>query len=188
MDYIRNQPEEKTQPLRRKGITKTQRSVLWIILIISASLTLIALAAFLGARQGETLRYVLSTAQVGEVALEQFTLAMEDYEAGRYEMAVQRFEYILEIEPGFPGVAEKIDEILTFLNRPTRTPSPTLLTPTPTSRNVSLEDLYRGAEEAAARSDWTVAIDTLITLRGYDLTYRTDDVERCFTWRFVRVG
>jgi len=129
-----DQPHEKTQPLHRRGITKTQRIILWIILIISASLTLIALAGFLGVKQGETLRYVLATAQVGEAAFEQFNLAMEDYEAGRYEMAVQRFEYILELEPEFPGVAEKIDEILAFLNRPTRTPSPTLLTPTGCNR------------------------------------------------------
>lgn len=171
---------DSTRPLRpgnRKKARPGRRVLLWVVIIFMASGTMIALASYLGIRQGEQLRYTLATAQVGEVALEQFNLGMEDYEAGRYDMALQRFEYVLDLEPDFPGVSAKIDEILASLNRPTRTPSPTLLTPTPTSRNVSLEDLYRGAEEAAARSDWTVAIDTLITLRGYDLTYRTDEVE-----------
>ncbi|MBN1267670.1 MAG: hypothetical protein JXA25_19415 [Anaerolineales bacterium] len=176
-DTVQRRRQDTTQPLPVKKPANKNRVLLWILLIFLISLTLITLAAFLGAKQGEDLRYTLATAQVGEVALEQFTLGMKDYEEGRYEMAVQRFEYVLELEPNFPGVSEKIDEILVFLNQPTRTSSPTVVTATPTSRTVSLEDLYQGAEEAVARSDWTVAIDTLVTLRGYDLSYRTADVE-----------
>lgn len=176
-DTVQRIRKDPTRPIPVKKKRKKNNVLLWIGVIFFTSITLLAFSAFLGARQGEKLRYTLATAQVGEVALEQFNRGMEDFDAGRYEMAIQRFEYVLELEPNFPGVSEKIDEILVNLNQPTRTPSPTVVTPTPTSRNVSLEDLYKGAEEAVARSDWTVAVDTLVTLRGYDLEYRSAEVE-----------
>jgi tetratricopeptide (TPR) repeat protein len=38
----------------------------------------------------------------------QFELGVADMDAGRYEMARKRFEYVIEINPNFPGIEEKL--------------------------------------------------------------------------------
>lgn len=154
-----------------------RKTILFLFMIMATTITVLGGSALLGYKDGDQLRIVLATARMGEVALEQYEIGMTDFNAGRYELALQRFEYILEIEPEFPGVADRVNEILILLNKPTRTASPTFVTPTSTPLFVSLDALFQGAEEALVRSDWTVVIDTLVNLRGNDLDYRTEDVE-----------
>lgn len=170
---------EETRPIVTKNMKKHSRRlpIGWLILIVVISLTVVVGAAAAGYLSGQEERVASATAQANNAALEQFELGMQDLEAERYELAQQRFEYILRLDPNFPGAADLLDEVLQKLNRPTLTPSPTYVTPTATPLFVSLDALFIGASEAFAREDWTVVIDTLVTLRGEDLSYRVTDVE-----------
>jgi tetratricopeptide (TPR) repeat protein len=104
----------------------------------------------------------------------QFQLALEDLEAGRYENARQRLEYISHLDPSYPGVAEKLAEALLHLNAPTAT-AIRLATPTPNLSPVM--DLFDQAIVAMSEEDWSLAIETLLLIRSKDPTYRSIDVD-----------
>ena len=46
--------------------------------------------------------------EVAITATTQFQLGIEDLNAGRYEMARKRFEYVIQIDPTFPNATEKL--------------------------------------------------------------------------------
>ncbi len=60
---------------------------------------------------------------------DQFLLGLIEFERGQYEVARQRFEYILKIDPNNPAAREKLTETILKLNEndalPTAMPTPT---------------------------------------------------------------
>ena len=108
---------------------------------------------------------------------EQYQLGLQAMNEGRYEVALQHFQFVVEHDPTYPGIQEKLTEVLVTLNI---TPSPTV---TPTPANTPTPDL-RGVEEIFARArqlldaqDWDGAISNLDSLRKSDSTYRAAEVD-----------
>jgi tetratricopeptide (TPR) repeat protein len=136
-------------------------------------LILIALmSAFGGYNSGIQLRKEAEVAQVNTTADEQFQLGLQDLQAGHFDLARQRFEYVVELNPSYPGVTEKLAEVLLYINAtatPTVAPTPTI-TPTPDTRNV--QELFTQAQQDLANSEWSTAINTLLALRKADPTYQ----------------
>jgi tetratricopeptide (TPR) repeat protein len=136
-------------------------------------LVLIALlSAFGGYNSGIQLRKEAELAQVSSTADEQFQLGLQDLEAGHFDLAKQRFEYVIELNPSYPGATEKLAEVLLYMNAtatPTPEPTPTI-TPTPDTRNV--QELFTQAQQDLANSEWSAAIDTLLALRKADPVYQ----------------
>lgn len=118
-----------------------------------------------------------------DVALElqvQFELARMDITEKRYEAARARLEWIIEWNPGFPGVTDLLAEALyqaSITATPTLAPTPTPVPPTPTPDTRGIEKLYSDAQEALLGGNWTVAIDTLLTLRKRDANYNAVKVD-----------
>jgi hypothetical protein len=112
------------------------------------------------------------------VLTEQFNRGMDDMEAGRFESARQRFEFIVSEDSKFPGAVEKLAEVEQILfatatptPTSTLTPTPTAtatLTPTPTLDPRPLQDLFAAAEDSINSGDWNRAIDTLLAMRSAD--------------------
>jgi tetratricopeptide (TPR) repeat protein len=152
--------------------SKRKKFILSVSLFFLLILILAVAAGYLvGTQQGEE-RHDQDIRQVTD---EQYQLAMEDLEAGRYEIARQRLEYISRLDPTYPGIAEKLAEALLVLNAPTATPI-VIITPTPNLSPVS--DLFQQAEDAFKEEDWTLAIEILLALRAKDSSYRPVDVDR----------
>ena len=109
---------------------------------------------------------------------QQYELGLQDYYAGRYDLAKQRFEYVLEQDPGFPGAEQRLSETLQILYA-TATPSPLpptpTLTPTPDLRPV--EELFVQSAAEIAAGNWDRAIDLLQALRKVDPIFRVADVD-----------
>ena len=184
----RNLPQIKTQPLPAPITRRTRKSwYVWgLVLVAMVALAGISggLAAFQSADQAvhatETQSSILSLTS-------QYLQAQKDMAAGRYEDARQRFEYILALNPDFPGATDRLREVLSILYAtatptptPTRTPTPTAtatFTPTPTRDLRPLQDLYSEAGSAMKSSDWTKVIDTLSALRKEDPKYNTPQVD-----------
>ena len=104
---------------------------------------------------------------------EQFDLSVEDLLAGRFELAKQRLEYVLSLDPQNPDAAELLGMVLTALNQPTPTASPAVTnTPTVTPNTGSLEETFASAQIAFANQDWNGAINLLMILRSVDPEYR----------------
>jgi hypothetical protein len=114
--------------------------------------------------------------------LDQFNLGVEDLTAGRYDLAKQRAEYILSVDPGNEAAIGLLDLALKALNQPTITPTPlitpTKTTPTATPDLSTVENHYEAAADAVGRGDWSAALDLLIDLRAEHPDYRTEEVNQ----------
>lgn len=156
----------------------TPRAWRWFILVGFFALLVIAGgSAFGGYRSGISQRTHLEATQIAQQVEEQFQLGVQDLDAKRYEVARQRFEYVIQLDPDYPGVTEKLAEVLLELNTtatptivPTRTPSPT-----PDLRGA--EELFSQSQTFLADHKWSEAIDTLLQLRKDSPDYQPVKVD-----------
>ncbi len=167
---------ESPVPKKRK-----RRTWLWIGggVLVGAILVL-GISAFLGYRQGIKKRTLHEQAQTQLAVAEQFELGVQDIQAGRYEVARQRFEYVIELAPDYPGVTDKLAEVLIVLNAtatPTPAPLPTAVEATPTPDLRADEELFAQAETHLANEEWDLAIATLEQLRKNNPDYRSVDID-----------
>jgi len=147
------------------------------IIGIIALLLIAAISAFAGYGSGISLRRNAERTQVAHVADEQFQLGVKEMAEGQYFRARQRFEYVIQLNPNYPGVTEKLADVLLELNTtatPTLVPTPTL-TPTPDLRDI--QELYDQSKQLIANGDWSNAIDALLMLRKSDPEFQAIEVD-----------
>lgn len=168
-------PPSKVTPTSRIRKARNLLWALWFILLFSAMVVLGSLAGYLSGTQA---RVGIQTRIIELTNQEQYELGVQDLEAGRYEVARQRFEYILEHDPSYPGVTEKLAEAMAVLYATaTPTPAPPSASPTPTFDPRPKEELFNQAKALVASQDWTRAIDTLSALRKEDRGYQVARVD-----------
>jgi len=181
LPHQRTTEVDDTQPHR----TRTREPSLWRrygwLLFIPLILgTIILVAAFTGYRSGLRMQQASKASQEAQALLEQFNLAVEDLEEGRYNLAKQRAEYILSVDPNNTAAIGLLDLALQALNHPTLTPTPlitpTITTPSPTPDLSSMESFFQAASDAVARQDWEAALSLLVDLRAKYPDYRTAEV------------
>lgn len=171
-------PPSKSAP--NNGGKKGRKRSPWAIATLLGLLALVliaALSAFAGYRSGITLRKEAEVTQVSQRIDQQYQLGLQEMSEGQYNRARQRFEYVIQLDPNYPGVTEKLADVLLQVNitaTPTIVPTPTL-TPTPDLRSV--QDLYTQSQEALNNGDWSKAIDALLTLRKNDPNYQAVQVD-----------
>ncbi|MCJ7706091.1 MAG: hypothetical protein MUO38_00600, partial [Anaerolineales bacterium] len=149
-----------------------------LLVIPLVLLVVVALAVVTGYQTGVEQAQAERAQRVAQANQEQFDLGVEDLLAGRYAVARQRFEYILSLDPSYPGVAELLASALQALNVPTSTPTltPVPATPSPTLDVSSLDGLFGQAQAAFSQSDWTGALRALLAMRARDASYRLSEV------------
>lgn len=166
-------PPNSTQP-RKKGINRsTLRVLIFTILVVSILGFSLLLGSILGVRSGIREHRSLSTMSLGSSMKEQFDLAIQDMTEGRFEVAQQRFEYILQKEPAYPGAAEKLAEVMVVVYAtatPTAIPATTTATPTPDTR--PLTDQFESARASLVQQSWNSVIELLSALRKADVTFQ----------------
>ncbi len=160
-----------TQPTAVKA-KKPRRRFPWQNILIF--ILVIALSGFGSYRAALGDRQSAQATQVAQQLQEQYNLALEDIEAGRYEAAMQRLQFILQKDAGFPGATEKLTQVL-LMSSITPTPTPTPLPPTPDLRGA--QALFEQAQQLMAVQDWNNVILTLDQLRKEDPTYHTAEVD-----------
>jgi tetratricopeptide (TPR) repeat protein len=173
-------PEGESQSSPEGEVSGIVLSRGWIWLLVISLIALLAIAggsAYSGYLSGIEQRTSLEATLVALSAKEQFDLGVQDIEAERYDIARQRFEYVIKINPGYPGVTEKLALVLLELNTTaTLTPVPTVtLTPTPDMRGA--EELYSHGQLLLAERHWTEAIETLLELRKNEPDYKAVKVD-----------
>jgi tetratricopeptide (TPR) repeat protein len=173
------------RPVKKAGKKKPRpfwqrKDLRWLIipLLGLVGLLLIGLiSAFGGYSSGLNLRRAAESTQVSQSADQQFQLGLQDMAEGNYFRARQRFEYVIQLAPEYPGATEKLAEALLYLNAtatPTQAPTPTI-TPTPDTR--ANEELFSRAQQAILNSEWDQAVEALLALRGKDAAYRPVDID-----------
>lgn len=160
-----------TKPENSESRPGLWRRLRWFLLFfVFAALVAGVSGYYTGVRQRQQARQSAVQAQ----AEEQFRRGVEDLEAGRYELARQRFEYVINLDPGYPGAPERLAEALLHLNRPTSAPTPQA---TATPNLAPVEELFEQAEQALRDEQWSRAIETLLALRAKDMGYRAVRVD-----------
>ncbi|MGD2058317.1 MAG: hypothetical protein PVF85_11520 [Anaerolineales bacterium] len=164
------QPVPKLAAGRKRWIWFAAAGLVVLMLIVSIAT---------GYNQGLKQRELGAQVNAEQVAQDQFDKGVEDLIAGNYELAQQRFEYVLELDPEFEGASDFLNQALMAMNQPTATPSP-MASPTPTETPdfSSFEGMFGSAQAAFAREDWDTALDIMIRLRGENPEYRIDEVNQ----------
>ena len=161
-----------TQPTNVKK--SSSRTTLWVVL---GAIVLVIVGLLLGLAAGMNARKIAETEQIKQSLGEQFDRGLQELEAGRYDLARQRFEYILKYDPSFPGAQDKLTEVMVLLSAtatPPASPTPEI-SPTPDLRGV--EQLFLDAQQKIAASDWDGAQLDIDMLRKNNPDYKTVQVD-----------
>jgi len=153
------------------------RRAIWLLLGIVLILIGGGSGWLAGSSSGMEIRNQEQKNAVLDIATTQFELGVRELEEEKFDNARKRFEYVIQLMPGFPGVQEKLSEVMlrqALVTTPTNVPSPTL-TPTPDMRGE--EELFSNAKNEINNEEWDVALKTLDTLRQLNLDYHTIDVD-----------
>jgi hypothetical protein len=181
---VKSAPTQNPPPLRVAPKSRSRkkfpviRFLLWAVLFCGLVLFAILLGGLTGARSTTQSQHSTATAFLKTSLNEQFDLAVQDITEYRYEVARQRLEYVIAQDPSYPGVTEKMAEVMSILYAtatPTA-PAPTT-TATPTRDLRPVEDLFKQAQSLVAAQKWTEAIDTLVALRQSDPNYQTARID-----------
>lgn len=166
-----------TQPVRGRRVSRRQ----WTILAVTVCLAGLVLVLAAGTGYGTGLRAAQATlvGQNVHAVEEQFNLGVEDLLAGRYDLAQQRFEYVLSLDPSNADAAELLERARAALFVPTSTPgpTPTPITPTPTLDVGSLEVLFSQGQAAFAQGDWDRVVEASLVIRQRDPQFRRGEID-----------
>jgi len=173
-----------TQP--SKTIQKSGRTFLFSALII---LVIIAVTVLAGYQSGISIRKQNQSTVITQQLTEQFQFVNEDIQAGRFDIAKQRLEFILANDPAFPGIQEKLTEVLVqiSLRDGFQSPTPTAsLVPTPDFSGA--EQAYARAGQLIAAQDWPGAINALDEMRKLDASYLQSQVDGMYYFALRNYG
>ncbi|QYK49956.1 MAG: hypothetical protein KF701_06035 [Anaerolineales bacterium] len=173
-------PRGPRKPAKRNMFAWLRAPWVAVALCALAALLLVSSAsAAVGWSQGREIMHATATMQAGMYMLEQYNLAMEDMEAGRYDLARQRLEFIYHQNQRFLETGVKLIEVLQILQSTPEAPTaaPMQPSPTPTVDPRPKEELLQAARQHLVAREWSAAIDALLALRKADPSYYTADVD-----------
>jgi tetratricopeptide (TPR) repeat protein len=135
---------------------------------------LLGLGGYSGYAAGIGDRTEAESSVLSQQLMEQYQIALVEIHDGRYETAKQRLQFILAKDPSYPGVADKLTEIMVLSTIPTITPTPTA-TSTPDFSGV--ENAYQRAQQLINKQDWQNALAALDIVRKLDPNYKVAQVD-----------
>ena len=149
-----------------------------LIIVLFALATSAVYGAWLGFQSANLENETsVKTAEALYIA-EQYSLALQDYQAGEFELAEQRLEYVINEDPNYPGAIEDLAAVKQILYA-TATPTSPPPSPTPTSTPDlrPIYDLFDEAERQFLLNEWDAVISTITALRNLDLQYQVVKVD-----------
>jgi tetratricopeptide (TPR) repeat protein len=143
---------------------------IWVVL--ASLLLVLVVGGSAGYLSGRSLHTQRAQALLSAQDTEQFNLAVTDMAQGKYQMAIERLNNVLQNEPNFPGALDKQKEALAAINA-TPTPMPTATPiPSPTPDVSRAEQLVNQAMQQFTDKKYPDMITTLLTLKtqipGYE--------------------
>lgn len=172
------QPSPRKQPVQKSSAFRRLPRWVWAFPVVILAILMAAGGALAGYNSGQRVIHSSQAQQAAQVLKGQYNLALEDLQAGRYEVARQRLEYVITQDPSYPGAQDKLAQAMAVLYATaTPTPLPPTDTPTPTRDLRPVQDLFNQAAQQIAASDWDGALNTLTSLRGADPSYQTAKVD-----------
>ncbi|NLF51882.1 MAG: hypothetical protein GX577_12165 [Leptolinea sp.] len=163
-----------TQPLKGKKPNRWKWVFVGFILLIAGGV----IGGWFGYNRAIEARMAEQQNNIAMVTTTQFQLALQDQAEGRLETARKRLEYIVQLNPQFPGVTEKLSEVM-MAQAVISTPTVIAIepTPVPTKDTRNTEELFVQARQQAANNEWNNTITTLDALRQIDRSYRAIQID-----------
>lgn len=160
-------------------LARILQSPLMVLLLLGLLLGGVMLLAVAGGYQAGVAERHQTALEARQAELDaQYMLATGDVEAGRYQRAIQRLNYILEIDADFPDAARLRSEAEQAYNQANQV-TPTLALPTPTPRPTAApaegttpEEMLAELEAAQAAEDWEAMVGLAIGLRAAHPDYQ----------------
>jgi cell division septation protein DedD len=152
----------------------------WVLLGILFLILFTAGGVWLGYGSAIQLRKTRAEENRVTVATEHFMLGMNAQSSKQYEIARLQFEYVINLDPNFPGAADKLREVMiamAVINTPTPAPTVALPTLTPTLDSRPQEEVYNQARTQFAAKDWDNLFQTIDALRRIDAKYKAVEVD-----------
>lgn len=175
----RTQPLAKTKPKDRRVKTSKNRRMLFMLAAFISLLIFFTVSGGLaGYMSGQRNRQAQESSLLQSSIEQQYEMGLADLANEQYELARQRFEYVLANDPSYPGAGENLTRVLLLLHT-TATPTlePPTATPEPTLDPRPSEELFSHAEDLLANQDWNATIETLISLRKANPSLNTARVD-----------
>jgi tetratricopeptide (TPR) repeat protein len=158
---VATKPVPRTSPARARGVSAT---TLLILAFACGFLGLITAAGLGGVYAGLQDRKADEQTQADKFYQE----GLANRTAGKVQLAKADFEYVLKINPNYPGAREQLTQIVDLLT----------VKPTPTSViqvNVT-QQVYQTGVDAYNQTNWQKAIDILSQVRVLDPSYEKDRI------------
>jgi tetratricopeptide (TPR) repeat protein len=167
-ETLENEVEKPVKPKRRIGRL--------ILLGIAGILLIDTLSAFAGYKVGINDRAQQEASMRVIKAAQQFERGLVDMRAGNFIQAKQRFVYVAEIDPNYPGLVDQLT-LVELAMMATATPTPGAAAVVVPLNIKGSEALFNQAHEYLAQKEWAAAIEVLDRLRQEDIKYQTVDVD-----------
>lgn len=176
------QPPTETDPGDNPvaGKTKNRRRGKWVWFGILAVLLLALLGSAAGYGLAIQKRKVAEQERRYVLATTQYELALQDQREGRLSMALNRIEYVMTVFPEFPGVDDKLKEILLAIgtsSTPIASSPVTVPTAEPTKDTRAVSELYLALKTQYDNQEWDTAIQTVKSIRDADPSYEVIKVD-----------
>jgi len=159
----------------------------WVWIGILVMLVIVAIGTGIGYKLAIDIRLREELNQRLILATTQFELAINDEKNGNLDLARQRLEYILDIYPTYPGLDEKLKDVMLAIALtqgpsqlttpiPNETPSSAITTvPTKDTKNLSI--LLNQAQAQLTGKDWPGLLATVLSMRDIDPFYEAMKVD-----------
>jgi hypothetical protein len=161
---------EESSPTPPARAARRPRLISVLGLVFAAILlSVLGIAAYVGYQAGLDQREAQQRATQAADLQTQFQLGLEDLANQRYQLAADRFQYIVAVDAEFPGAAEKLAEAQAALQITPTAPAPTA---PPASGQSPAEGLAL-AQRYFEAGNWDAAIAQVLFLRTVDPNYET---------------
>ncbi len=192
-------PEEELIPKAESTDFRTKfKRRKWIWLGIAGILVIGMLGSAIGYLGAMKVRRETDLTQRQLQAATQFELALLDIQEGRLDTAQQRLTHILTIYPEYPGIEDKLKEVMLAIAQDQsgnaggtpmlqETPNPNAsIVPTKDTR--SLNTLFQQATAQLNAQDWAGLFNTVNSLRDIDPTYEAIKVDGMYYIALRQMG
>lgn len=149
-----------------QSLKKRPRRWRWALAALGGLLLFVGLGALVGAQSGISARQNKARLDRAVEAVAQFELGQADLQAGKCDIARQRFEYVIQLDPSYPGAAVRLAESMLCAGTAPQeilVEATPVLTPTPDLRDA--EDIFTQSQALFVAKNWDELLQNLDTLR-----------------------
>jgi hypothetical protein len=135
------------------------------ILLVGIVVIALAIAGGIGYWDGNRQRAAINQQELESYLVDQYNLALDDLQAGRYDFAQQRLNEIVAHNANYPGAKDALGKIAQLMNA-TPTPIPTTTAiPTPTPNITLGEQMRQKALQQYKDKDFQGMVQTLLGIQ-----------------------